>query len=80
MVDSEGAGPFNVRWNAASSLGGWFLQPEIDEMDDLMGFAGTRSYRTAAPDAIRYGNLSRQSMFDEDLDLGEEAGVDVPYV
>lgn len=64
MVDSEGAGPFNVRWNAASSLGGWFLPSEIDEMDDITGGGGTRTYRTPAPDSIRLNNLSG-TPFDE---------------
>lgn len=80
MVDSEGAGPFNVRWNAASSLGAWFFPAELAEMDAVTGGNGTRSYRTAAPDAIRYGNLSRASAFDDELDLGEEVGVDVPFI
>lgn len=71
MVDSEGAGPFNVRWNPASSLGAWFLPAELDDMDGATGAGGTRSYRTAAPDAIRYGNLSRDHMTDYELDEGD---------
>lgn len=57
MVESEGAGPFNARWNAASSLGGWFLPSEIDDMDTVTGGGGTRTYRTPAPDHIRFNNL-----------------------
>jgi hypothetical protein len=71
MVDSEGAGPFSVRWNAASSLGECFLPAELDGMDEVTGFGGTRSYRTAAPDAIRFGNMSRTF---------EEEGFDVPFI
>lgn len=70
MLDSEGAGPFSARWSAASSLGAWFLQAELDEMDAVTGGGGTRTYRTAAPDALRYGNLSRTF---------EEEGGDVPF-
>lgn len=80
MVDSEGAGPFNVRWNAASSLGECFLTAEIEGMDEVTGFGGTRSYRTAAPDAIRYGNLAPVYFLDEELAIGEEEGVDVPLI
>lgn len=65
MVDSEGAGPFNVRWNPASSLGGWFLQSELDEMDDVTGLGGTRTYRTPAPDHIRFNNQASSYVSDE---------------
>lgn len=72
MIDSEGAGPFSARWNPASSLGAWFLQGELDEMDSVTGGGGTRTYRTAAPDGVRFGNLSRCSIW-------EEEGIDVPF-
>lgn len=72
MIDSEGAGPFSARWNPASSLGAWFLQGELDEMDSVTGGGGTRTYRTAAPDSVRFGNLSRCSIW-------EEEGIDVPF-
>lgn len=56
LADSEQSGPFSVRWNAASSRGGWFLPAELAELDGLMGRGGARTYRTPAPDAQRYGN------------------------
>jgi hypothetical protein len=71
MVDSESAGLASIRWNAASSLMGWFLPDEIADMDSVTGGSGTRSYRTAAPDAISFGNMARTF---------EEEGFDVPYV
>lgn len=68
LVDSENAGIFGARWNPASSLGGWFLPEELETMEELTGGGGTRSYRTAAPNGIRYGNLHRTY---------EEEGADV---
>lgn len=56
MVDSETAGPFAARWNAASTLGSWFTRADLDEMDAITGTAGTRTYRTPAPDSIRFNN------------------------
>lgn len=73
MVDSEGAGPFNVRWNAASALGGWFLQPEVDEMDEVTGMGGTRTYRTPAPDHIRLNNRVHSYVSDDLDELANDA-------
>lgn len=56
MIDSEAAGPYATRWNAASSLGGWFLPAELEEMDEVTGGGGTRTYRTPAPDYVRFNN------------------------
>ena len=68
MVDSENAGPFAVRWNAASSLGSWFLPGEMAGLDDLAGLGGARTYRTPAPDAIRFGNRLASIEWDDDLE------------
>ena len=56
MVDSETAGPFAARWNSASTLGSWFTKDDLNEMDSIAGTAGTRTYRTPAPDSIRFNN------------------------
>ncbi|MDQ0735328.1 hypothetical protein [Arthrobacter agilis] len=56
MIDSEGAGPFSARWNSASSLGAWFLPAELETLDSITGNTGTRTYRTPAPDHIRFNN------------------------
>ena len=69
MLDSEGAGPFSARWNPASSLGAWFLPDELEAMDEVTGGGGTRTYRAAAPDGIRYGNLSRSWEESDGLDV-----------
>jgi hypothetical protein len=65
LADSENAGPFSVRWNAASSRGGWFLSEELAELDGLLGMGGTRTYRTPAPDAQRFANLLEVSVPEE---------------
>lgn len=54
LADSENAGPFSVKWNSASSRGGWFLPDELAELDGLLGMGGTRTYRTPAPDNQRF--------------------------
>lgn len=59
LVDSETSGPFSVRWNAKSNSAAWFLPEELAEMDDLAGLGGARSYRTPAPDGIRFNNRLR---------------------
>lgn len=56
MASRENAGPFGVTWSDASSKGGWFLPGELADMDGYFGLGGTRSYRTPAPDGIRFGN------------------------
>lgn len=65
LADSENAGPFAVRWNTASSRGGWFLPEELAELDGLLGMGGTRTYRTPAPDNQRYANLHEVSVPEE---------------
>ena len=59
QVSSEGAGSLNVSWAPASSLGGWFLPSELAEMDGVTVGSGTRTYRTPAPDHIRFNNRLR---------------------
>jgi len=78
LADSEGAGPFTVRWNAASTRGGWFLAGELAEMDDAAGLGGVRTYRTPAPDGVIHGNLVDSAGIDGDIDayltdIAEEA-------
>lgn len=68
MADSESAGPFSVRWNSASARGGWFLAPELAEMDDTAGIGGTRTYRTQAPSGVIVGNLHRPRPFVDDIE------------
>lgn len=58
MVDQENAGPFGVKWNSRSSLGGWFLPEEISDMDSAAGVGGVRTVRAPAPDGVRFSNLS----------------------
>lgn len=58
MVDSENAGPFGVKWNPRSALGGWFLPEEITDMDRIAGVGGVRTLRAPAPDGVRFNNLS----------------------
>lgn len=72
MLDSEGAGPFSARWSAASSLGAWFLPAELEEMDSITGGGGTRTYRTAAPDYIRFNN--RLTTYEPETELEYVAG------
>lgn len=59
QASREGAGPFSIQWDSASSSGGWFLPAEIKELDAAMGLGGTRTYRTPVPDTIRYTNRLR---------------------
>lgn len=56
MARSEGAGPFRVDWDAASTRATFFLPEELAELDDLMGLGGARTYRTPAPDGVRYAS------------------------
>lgn len=82
MLDSEGAGPFSARWNPASSLGAWFLPAELEEMDAVTGGGGTRTYRTPAPDHIRFNNRARTYEPGSELEsIAGEAlgGPDVPF-
>lgn len=66
LIDSEGAGPFSVKYNSGAGLSGWFLADELAELDGALGVGGTRSYRTPAPDPIRFGNLYDVSVVPED--------------
>lgn len=52
----EASGPFSVQWSETSTTGAWFLPSELSDMDKLFKSAGSRTYRTQAPDAIAYGN------------------------
>lgn len=69
MVESESAGPFSARWSSASTLGSWFSKDDLAEMDEVAGSAGARSYRTPAPDAIRFNNRMelRPDLIDLDI-------------
>lgn len=80
MLDSEGAGPFSARWNPASSLGAWFLPAELAEMDATAGLGGTRSYRTPAPDAIRFNNRIHSFEPDSVLDEVAQDAIGGPHV
>lgn len=68
-IESEGAGPFRVQWNGASSLAAWFRDEELAELDGALGLRGSRTYRTPAPDAIRFRNLSDTEVDTDDLAL-----------
>lgn len=76
LADSENAGPFSVRWNTASSRGGWFLPEELAELDGLLGMGGTRTYRTPAPDAQRFINRLEVDV-PEYIELPWPGGADV---
>lgn len=56
-VVREGAGPFSVQWSENSTTGAWFLPSELVDLDKLFKSGGSRTYRTPAPDAIRYGSI-----------------------
>jgi hypothetical protein len=71
MIDSEAAGPFSARWNPASSLGAWFLPAELESLDSITGNTGTRTYRTPAPDHVRFVN--RLESYEPESDLEEIA-------
>lgn len=67
MVESESAGPFSVRWG---SLKSWFSREDLEEMDSVAGFGGARTYRTPAPDAIRFNNrMQTKPVPDDELDV-----------
>lgn len=59
LVDSQAAGPANVRYNARAALLKWFLPEQLDELDAIVGLGNVRSVRTPAPDGIRFGNRMR---------------------
>lgn len=70
MARREGAGPFSVEWDQNSTRGTWFLPDELAELDDLFGKAGTRTYRTPAPNGVRYSNRMA-ALYPDDIDLWE---------
>lgn len=54
LAEQESAGPFSVRWAKSSTSGSWFLPDELMDLDRMFGVGGSRTYRTPAPDAIRF--------------------------
>lgn len=63
LIDSQGVGPANVKYNARAGLLKWFLPEQLDELDAIVGVGNIRSVRTPAPDAVRFGN--RMSYLDQ---------------
>lgn len=68
MAESEGAGPFTVRWASETTKGSWFLAAELADLDRIFGKGGTRTVRTPAPDAIR--TLNRLQLREMNRDPG----------
>lgn len=59
MIDSQTIGPASVKYNARASIVSWFLPEEIAMLGDAVGMGGgIRSFRTPAPDGIRFGNTN----------------------
>lgn len=80
MVESESAGPFSARWSSASTLGAWFSRDDLNEMDEVTGSAGARTYRTPAPDAIRFNNLVDRFPESENLEVIANTTIRGSYV
>lgn len=80
MVESESAGPFSARWASKSTLGSWFSREDLAEMDEVTGSAGARSYRTPAPDAIRFNNRMELRPEVEELDIIANTTIRGSYV
>ena len=61
LVDQQAVGPASVKYNPRAMIRSWFLPEELDELDGIVneGGSGARTYRTPAPDAIRFGNRLR---------------------
>lgn len=57
-IRNQSTGPSSIGY--ADALGGWFLPAEVARMDAICnGGGGIRSFRAAAPDGQRYGNIVR---------------------
>lgn len=58
-VTQQSVGGASVSYDPRMPLSGWFLPGEIAELDETCGMpGGVRTVRAAAPDGIRFGNLS----------------------
>jgi hypothetical protein len=73
-IKTQSTGPSSVGYNTdVTALSGWFYPDEANLMSSFFsGGSGVRSYRTPAPDGIRYGNsLSRDlDELDDDWAVG----------
>lgn len=58
MVNSQAVNGASVSYSA--SLRSWFYEEELAQLDSLVGAGGIRTYRTPAPDGIRFGNMVRR--------------------
>lgn len=64
-VAQQSVGGASVVYDARLPLTGWLLSSEIAELDETCGLpGGARTIRGAAPDGIRFGNLSGESVED----------------
>lgn len=60
LIDAQSVGPASVKYNSRAALSRWFLPEELDQLDEACGLGGgIRSVRMPAPDAVRFGNISR---------------------
>jgi len=60
FVAQQNIGPAAVRYTDRAGIWGWFLPEELAMLDDVTGRpSGAQTYRTIAPDFIRYGNRIR---------------------
>ena len=60
LIDSQSIGQASVKYNARAAITSWFLAEELDQLDEACGLGGgIRSFRTPAPDAVRFGNRNR---------------------
>lgn len=53
-----------VDYDPRMPLSGWLLPGELADLDGLCGLGGVRSVRAAAPDAVRFGNMSGHDLED----------------
>lgn len=65
LIDMQAVGTASVRYNARASLAVWFLPEELDTLNGLFESPGARTYRTPAPDGIRFNNLARDPLDEE---------------